>query len=98
VNSCLVLAVEAQGAEVLTIEGLSHPVQDAMLKTHAVQCGYCFPGLVLSAAELIDATPRLDRDGIRMGLAGNLCRCTGYGTILDAVELAAGARREEERS
>lgn len=90
VNSCLVLAVEAQGAEILTIEGLvEHPVQTAMAATHAVQCGYCFPGMVLSAVDLIDKTGAPDRASIRTGLAGNLCRCTGYAKILDAVELAA---------
>jgi carbon-monoxide dehydrogenase small subunit len=90
VNSCLVLAVEAEGAEVVTVEGLAgHPVQAAMAATHAVQCGYCFPGLVVSAADLIAKTGALDRASIKAGLAGNLCRCTGYAKILDAVELAA---------
>jgi len=90
VNSCLVLAVEAEGAEIVTVEGLAgHPVQAAMETTHAVQCGYCFPGLVVSAADLIAKTEGLDRAKIKAGLAGNICRCTGYAKILDAVELAA---------
>jgi carbon-monoxide dehydrogenase small subunit len=90
VNSCLVLAVEAEGAEIVTVEGLAgHPVQAAMETTHAVQCGYCFPGLVVSAVDLIAKTGAPDRASIKAGLAGNLCRCTGYAKILDAVELAA---------
>lgn len=88
VNSCLVLAVEAEGAEITTIEGIDHPVQETMAETHAVQCGYCFPGMVMSAADLIDKTEAGNRDSIRHGLAGNLCRCTGYAKILDAVELS----------
>jgi aerobic carbon-monoxide dehydrogenase small subunit len=88
VNSCLILAVEAEGAEITTIEGIDHPMQTTMAETHAVQCGYCFPGMVISAADLIDKTEAGDRDSIRHGLAGNLCRCTGYAKILDAVELA----------
>ncbi len=88
VNSCLILAVEAEGADLTTIEGIDHPVQAAMAETHAVQCGYCFPGMVISAADLIDKAGAGDRDDIRHGLAGNLCRCTGYAKILDAVELA----------
>lgn len=90
VNACLVLAVEAEGAAITTVEGLAgHPVQAAMAATHAVQCGYCFPGLVVSAADLIAKTERLDRARLKAGLAGNLCRCTGYAKILDAVALAA---------
>ncbi|MBN2170272.1 MAG: (2Fe-2S)-binding protein [Candidatus Krumholzibacteriota bacterium] len=89
VNSCLVLAVECEGAEVVTIEGIDHPVQDALMRTHAVQCGYCFPGMVISAAALLAEEPGLDRQAVREGLAGNICRCTGYAKILDAVELAA---------
>ena len=96
VNSCLVLAVEAEGGEITTIEGVDHPVQAAMAETHAVQCGYCFPGMVLSAADLIDKTDSLDRASIRDGLAGNLCRCTGYSKILDAVEKADRAADREK--
>ncbi len=89
VNSCLILAVECDGAEIVTVEGLDHPVQVAMEKTHAVQCGYCFPGMVLSAADLIDRGRAGNRLEIREGLAGNVCRCTGYSKIIDAVEEAA---------
>ena len=89
VNSCLVLAVEAEGAEIVTAEGIDHPVQETMAETHAVQCGYCFPGMVVSAADLIDRGLADSRQAIREGLAGNVCRCTGYSKIIDAVELAA---------
>jgi carbon-monoxide dehydrogenase small subunit len=90
VNSCLVLALECEGAEVTTIEGMDHPVQSALEETHAVQCGYCFPGMVISAADLIDSSRAESRDAIRHGLSGNLCRCTGYAKILDAVEKESG--------
>jgi aerobic-type carbon monoxide dehydrogenase small subunit (CoxS/CutS family) len=89
VNSCLILAAECSGAEVVTVEGMDHPVQEAMEKTHAVQCGYCFPGMVLSAADLIERGQAGNRKEIREGLAGNVCRCTGYSKIIDAVEEAA---------
>ncbi len=89
VNSCLILAAECSGAEVVTVEGIDHPVQGAMEKTHAVQCGYCFPGMVLSAADLIARGQAGNRKEIREGLAGNICRCTGYSKIIDAVEEAA---------
>jgi aerobic-type carbon monoxide dehydrogenase small subunit (CoxS/CutS family) len=93
--SCLALAVECQDAEILTVEGLAEgsrltPLQQAFAELGAAQCGYCTPGILLTAKALLDATPRPDRDGIRAALAGNLCRCTGYTKILDAVELAAG--------
>jgi carbon-monoxide dehydrogenase small subunit len=93
--SCLALAVECQDAEIVTVEGLAEgsrltPLQQAFAELGAAQCGYCTPGILLTATALLDATPRPDRDGIRAALAGNLCRCTGYTKILDAVELAAG--------
>jgi len=97
VNACLVLAVEAEGGVITTIEGIDHPVQAAMAETHAVQCGYCFPGMVMSAADLIDKTAAPDRASIQAGLAGNLCRCTGYAKILDAVEKAAGTRTDDRK-
>lgn len=96
VNSCLVLAVEAEGAEIVTAEGVDHPVQETMAETHAVQCGYCFPGMVVSAADLIDRGLAGNRRAIREGLAGNVCRCTGYSKIIDAVELAA--RRKADKN
>jgi aerobic carbon-monoxide dehydrogenase small subunit len=95
VDSCLVLAAQADGGTVLTIEGLAgqdggpHPLQEAFVEAGAVQCGYCIPGMLLSAKALLDVTPRPTRDEIRAGLAGNLCRCTGYAKIIAAVELAA---------
>jgi carbon-monoxide dehydrogenase small subunit len=93
--SCLLLPVECQGAAILTVEGLAtpaglHPLQQAFAELGAAQCGYCTPGILLTAKALLDGEPRPSRDGIRAALAGNLCRCTGYTKILDAVELAAG--------
>jgi carbon-monoxide dehydrogenase small subunit len=95
VLSCLALPVELAGAEILTVEGMAgagglHPLQQAFAELGAAQCGYCTPGILLTAKALIDGDPRPTRDGIRAALAGNLCRCTGYSKILDAVELAAG--------
>ena len=95
VNSCLILAVEAEGAVIVTAEGVDHPVQETMAETHAVQCGYCFPGMVVSAADLIDRGLADSRQAIREGLAGNVCRCTGYSKIIDAVELATRRKTEE---
>ncbi|HEU5264389.1 MAG TPA: (2Fe-2S)-binding protein [Gaiellaceae bacterium] len=95
VCSCLVLAAQADGHEVVTIEGLApadtlHPVQDAFAETGAVQCGFCTPGFVVAAADLLRRVPRPSDDEIREALSGNLCRCTGYQKILDAVRQAAG--------
>lgn len=96
--SCLTLAVTARGKSILTIEGLAegaelHPIQKAFVDKGAIQCGYCTPGMVLSAKALLDENPEPTRDEIRSGLAGNLCRCTGYVKIIDAVEAAADAMR-----
>ena len=95
VCSCLVPAIQAQGCSVLTIEGLEewdtlHPIQKAFVEHHAVQCGYCTPGMVMTTVALLRENPRPTRDQIREGLAGNICRCTGYHKIVDAVEAAAG--------
>ncbi len=95
VCSCLVLAAQADGHEVITVEGLAedgelHPVQQAFADAGAVQCGFCTPGFVVAAAELLRRVPDPDDDEIREALSGNLCRCTGYQKILDAVHLAAG--------
>ncbi len=97
--SCLMLAAQLQGRQVTTIEGLApsgtlHPVQEAFVAHGAVQCGFCTPGMVLSAAHLLHQHPHPTRDQIREGLSGNLCRCTGYVKIVDAVEAAAGRGEE----
>ena len=94
VCSCLVLAAQADGHEVVTVEGLAeegalHPLQEAFAETGAVQCGFCTPGFVVAAAELLRRNPDPSDDEIREALSGNLCRCTGYQKILDAVHLAA---------
>jgi carbon-monoxide dehydrogenase small subunit len=96
--SCLVLAQEAQGCAIRTVEGLArggelHPLQQAYVETGASQCGYCSPGMLMSALALLERNPTPTRDEIREALAGNLCRCTGYLAILDAVELAAARMR-----
>ena len=97
VLSCLALPIECQERAILTVEGLAdagrlHPLQQAFAELGAAQCGYCTPGILLTAKALLDEEDRPDRDRIRAALAGNLCRCTGYSKILDAVELAAGRR------
>ncbi len=96
VCACLVLAAQADGHEVVTVEGLGrgdhlHPVQEAFVETGAVQCGFCTPGLVVAAADLLARTRDPSDDEIREALSGNLCRCTGYAKIFDAVRLAASA-------
>jgi carbon-monoxide dehydrogenase small subunit len=94
VVSCLVLAVETHGRQVLTVEGLArngdlHPLQEAFIEHGAVQCGYCTPGMLLSAKALLDEIPRPTEEEVKEGLAGNLCRCTGYYPIVRAVMAAA---------
>jgi carbon-monoxide dehydrogenase small subunit len=95
VNSCLVLALDADGTSITTIEGLAqgdqlHPLQTAFVEKGAIQCGFCTPGMILTAKWLLEQEPSSSRESIRMGLAGNLCRCTGYAKIIEAV-LGAGA-------
>jgi len=102
VLSCLVLALECAGRRVLTIEGLSadgrlHPLQDAFADLGAAQCGYCTPGILVTAKALLDRNPHPDRDQIREALSGNLCRCTGYLQIFEAVEAAIVKTSEEEK-
>jgi carbon-monoxide dehydrogenase small subunit len=94
VLSCLMLGVEAEGVEIVTVEGLMrgsqpHPLQQAFADLGATQCGYCIPGILLTAKALLDKNRQPSRDEIREALSGNLCRCTGYSKILDAVERAA---------
>lgn len=107
VNSCLVLAWQADGAEIVTNAGLGtmddpHPLQKAFADHGAVQCGYCTPGMIISAKALLDREPDPGEDEIREALSGNLCRCTGYGQIFEAVKVAAaeirgqGVRHGEE--
>jgi carbon-monoxide dehydrogenase small subunit len=100
VCACLVLALQAHERDVVTIEGLPddeggglHPIQEAFVEAGAVQCGFCTPGLVVAAHDLLRRTPEPTEDDIREALAGNLCRCTGYVKILDAVRLAADRMR-----
>jgi carbon-monoxide dehydrogenase small subunit len=100
--SCIALACEAQGRKVMTIEGLAqgncaHPVQDAFDVCGALQCGFCQSGMMLSAAALLEQNARPSRDEIKDALSGNLCRCTGYTQILNAVEVASGQRHVLER-
>jgi carbon-monoxide dehydrogenase small subunit len=94
VCACLVLAAQADGHHVVTVEGLAqdgqlHPVQEAFAETGAVQCGFCTPGLIVATADLLERNPIPSDDEIREALSGNLCRCTGYAKIFDAVKLAA---------
>jgi len=95
VKSCTVLAVQADGRELTTIEGISengdlHPMQQAFHENHALQCGYCTPGMVMTAIKLLEANPEPTDEEIRHGLEGNLCRCTGYENIVAAVRAASG--------
>ena len=97
VKSCTLFAVQADGESVLTVEGLAsegtlHPMQQAFWDAHGLQCGYCTPGMMMTAVQLLADTPRPTREQIAHGLKGNLCRCTGYTKIIDAVERAAGAK------
>ena len=94
VKSCTMFAVQADGAEVITIEGLAtngklHPVQEGFWERHGLQCGYCTPGMIMASSQLLDRNANPSRDEIRHGLEGNLCRCTGYQHIVEAVEYAA---------
>lgn len=97
VNSCLVLAVEAAGHKITTIEGLAaagrlHPIQEAFIAQGAVQCGYCTPGMVLTAKALLDKNPHPTEEEIREAISGNLCRCTGYAKIVKAIQAASQAQ------
>mgnify|MGYP000902540234 CR=1 FL=1 len=95
ISSCLTLAIEANGREITTIEGLApngdelHPLQEAFVRRGAIQCGYCTPGMIMSAKHLLDRNPEPTEEEIRRGLSGNLCRCTGYNRIVEAIGAAA---------
>ena len=99
VKSCTVLAVQADGSRITTIEGIAngkyHPMQQAFWDNHGLQCGYCTPGMIMSAIDLLEQNSNPSEDEIREGLEGNLCRCTGYHNIVRAVQDAAGAMKEE---
>ncbi len=97
VKSCTVLAVQADGAEVVTIEGLAgdegmHPMQEAFHRNHALQCGFCTPGMVMAAVSLLDELEEVTEESVRSGIEGNLCRCTGYHNIVAAIMDAAAER------
>jgi carbon-monoxide dehydrogenase small subunit len=94
VKSCTVFAVQADGSNITTIEGLAangnlHPVQEGFWECHGLQCGYCTPGMIMTSTQIVDRNPNASREEIRHGLEGNLCRCTGYQHIVEAVEYAA---------
>jgi carbon-monoxide dehydrogenase small subunit len=95
VKSCTVFAVQADGAEILTVEGMArpdgslHPIQSAFLQEHGLQCGFCTPGMIMRTHRLLQESPNPTEDEIRMGLSGNICRCTGYQNIVKAVQSAA---------
>ena len=94
IKSCTMFAIQADGANITTIEGLAangelHPVQEGFWEQHGLQCGYCTPGMIITATQIIDRNPHPTREEIRHGLEGNLCRCTGYQHIVEAVEYAA---------
>jgi aerobic carbon-monoxide dehydrogenase small subunit len=99
VKSCTVLAVQADGSEVATIEGLAtngqlHPLQEAFRNNHGLQCGFCTPGMIMAGLGLIESGAGMDEEEVRLGLEGNLCRCTGYQNIVMAIQEAAGQMRQ----
>jgi len=98
INSCLTLAVEADGKDITTIEGLArgnelHPLQEAFIQAGAVQCGYCTPGMILTAKALLEENPNPSEEEVKRAIAGNLCRCTGYVKIIQAIQAAAKVMR-----
>jgi aerobic carbon-monoxide dehydrogenase small subunit len=99
VKACTVLAVQADGAEITTIEGLAsdgqlHPLQEAFRKNHGLQCGFCTPGMIMAGLGLIESGAGMSEEEVRLGLEGNLCRCTGYQNIVKAIQEAAGTMRQ----
>jgi carbon-monoxide dehydrogenase small subunit len=100
VKSCTMFAVQADGAEITTIEGMAtdgklHPVQQGFWEHHGLQCGYCTPGMIMTGAQILDRNPNPSEDEIRHGLEGNLCRCTGYQHIVEAIKYAAGKMKTQ---
>ena len=98
VDSCLIFGVEAEGCDIVTIEGLAtgdalHPVQQAFVECGGAQCGFCTPGMILAATALLNSNPNPSEEEIRWGISGNLCRCTGYVKIVDAIKTAAAAMK-----
>ena len=104
VKACTILAADTEGSEVMTVEGLTpqtgelHPLQQAFVEHHALQCGYCTPGMLLSAHQLLQEHPNPDEATIRHGIAGNLCRCTGYQNIIKAIQAIADQRNAERKA
>jgi aerobic carbon-monoxide dehydrogenase small subunit len=103
VKSCTVLTVQADGSEVVTVEGLArdgelHPMQEAFRQNHALQCGYCTPGMIMAAVGLVESGAATSEEEIRLGLEGNLCRCTGYHNIVKAIQSAASTMRAPAQS
>ena len=101
VNSCLVPALEAEGQEILTIEGLAeqgklNPIQEAFVEHSGMQCGFCTPGMIISAKALLDRNPHPSENEIREAIAGNFCRCTGYAKIVESIDAAARGLRQEK--
>lgn len=101
VNSCLTLAVQAEGKEVITLSGLNkngkiHPLQKSFISYGAIQCGFCTPGMIMSAKALLDKNPHPTREEIKVAISGNLCRCTGYKKIIEAVEAVVKGKEEKE--
>ena len=94
VNACIVFALQAEGSNILTVRGLAekghlHPIQKAFIEHGAIQCGFCTPGMILAAKALLEKNPHPSHEDIKMGISGNLCRCTGYTKIIDAIEAAS---------
>jgi len=101
IKSCTVLAVQANGKEVITVEGLArteglHPIQEGFKENHGLHCGFCTPGMMLRAVELLEDNPNPTEEEIRWGISGNLCRCTGYNNIVKAIQYAGAKMRGEE--
>jgi carbon-monoxide dehydrogenase small subunit len=101
IKSCTVLAVQADGKEVITVEGMAtteglHPIQEGFKENHGLHCGFCTPGMMLRAVELLEHNPNPTEEEIRWGISGNLCRCTGYNNIVKAIQYAAAKMRGEE--